>query len=200
MTLSSSSSSHAGEGFLFLQIILFSFLNCGLMQFSLMCEADGNQSAFSSVRRGWGEQINAVYYSVRFSKLRINDIFTCVIWRMDSGRGEHRSSADCQWQPLLSYITALFLRWLFTRADYCAAWLCPPHPSASPPPSPLGKAFFVSANLQVQFSELRFNEIFYCMGWRMELISLPQRGKRMRRADQCCILLLLLLLLFSAVF
>ena len=27
---------------------------------------------------------------------------------MDSGRGEHRSSADCQWQPLLSYLTALF--------------------------------------------------------------------------------------------
>ena len=152
------------------------------------------------MERGWGEQINAVYYyyyyyySVRFSKLRINDIFTCVIWRMDSGRGEHRSSADCQWQPLLSYLTALFLRWLFTRTDYCAAWLCPPHPLLT-----LEKAFFVSANLQVRFSELRFNEIFYCMGWRMELISLPQRGKRMRRADQCCILLLLLLL-FSAVF
>ena len=77
---------------------------------------------------GWGEQINAVYYSVRFSKLRINDIFTCVRWIMDSGRGEHRSSADCQWQPLLSYLTALFSRWLFTRTDYCAAWLCPPHP------------------------------------------------------------------------
>ena len=87
----------------------------------------------------------------------------------------------------------LLLCWLFTRTDCCATLRCSPHPSASPPPSPLEKAFFVSANLQVQFSELRFNEIFYCMGWRMELISLPQSGKRMRRADQCCIL-------FSAVF
>ena len=25
-----------------------------------------------------------------------------------TGRGEHRSSADCQWQPLLSYLIALF--------------------------------------------------------------------------------------------
>ena len=71
--------------------------------------------------------VTANYY-VQFSKLKSNSVFTCIRWRMDSGRGEHRSSADCQWQPLLSYITALFLRWSFTRTDYCAAWLCPPHP------------------------------------------------------------------------
>ena len=76
----------------------------------------------------WRRLFVATNYFVQLSKLKFNDIFTCVRWRMDSGRGEHRSSADCQWQPLLSYITALFLRWSFTRTDYCAAWLCPPHP------------------------------------------------------------------------
>ena len=76
----------------------------------------------------WGRLFVTANYFVQFSKLKFNDIFTCVRWRMDSGRGEHRSSADCQWQPLLSYLTALFLRWSFTRTDYCAAWLCPPHP------------------------------------------------------------------------
>ena len=33
-------------------IIQCGFLNCGLMQFSLMCEADRNQSAFSSGEGG----------------------------------------------------------------------------------------------------------------------------------------------------
>ncbi|MDY5861002.1 MAG: hypothetical protein SPJ77_08520, partial [Eubacteriales bacterium] len=27
---------------------------------------------------------------------------------LKTGRGEHRSSADCQWQPLLYYLTDLF--------------------------------------------------------------------------------------------
>ena len=76
----------------------------------------------------WRRLFVATNYFVQLSKLKFNDIFTCVRWRMDSGRGEHRSSADCQWQPLLSYLTALFSRWLFARTDYCAAWLCPPHP------------------------------------------------------------------------
>ena len=76
----------------------------------------------------WRRLFVTANYFVQFSKLKFNDIFTCVRWRMDSGRGEHRSSADCQRQPLLSYITALFSRWLFARTDYCAAWLCPPHP------------------------------------------------------------------------
>ena len=42
---------------------------------------------------------------------------------------------------------------------------------------------FVFAYYFVQFSKLRINDIFSFMGWRMELISLLQRGKRMRRSD-----------------
>ena len=78
----------------------------------------------------WRRLFVLANYFVQFSKLKFNDIFTCVRWRMDSGRGEHRSSADCQWQPLLSYLTALFSRWLFAqqtivRHDFALLFLFP---------------------------------------------------------------------------
>ena len=41
--------SHRRRLSLCLQILKCDFPNCGLRQFSLMCEADGNQSAFHSV-------------------------------------------------------------------------------------------------------------------------------------------------------
>ena len=51
---------------------------------------------------------------MQFSQLKSNDIFTCIRWRMDSGRGEHRSSADCQWQPLL---TAFFMLIIYQNSS-----------------------------------------------------------------------------------
>ena len=74
----------------------------------------------------------------------------------------------------------LLLCCLFDRTDYCATWLCPPHPLLT-----LGKAF-VTANYYVQFSKLKSNSVFTCIRWRMDSVSHRQRGKRMRRTTQWC--------------
>ena len=74
-----------------------------------------------------------------------------------TGRGEHRSSADCQWQPLLSYLTDLFyvdflreqtiVRHDFVLLILFSRW----------------RRLFVLANYFVQFSKLKFNDIFTCV-------------------------------------
>ena len=77
---------------------------------------------------------------------------------MDSGRGEHRSSADCQWQPLLYYLTDLF------HVDYLPEQTIVRHDFVLLILFPRWGRLFVFAYYFVQFSKLRINDIFSFMG------------------------------------
>ena len=77
-------------------------------------------------------------------------------------RGEHRSSADCQWQPLLYYLTDLF------HVDYLPEQTIVRHDFVL-----LirrlrrhllrWRRLFVATNYFVQLSKLKFNDIFTCV-------------------------------------
>ena len=74
-----------------------------------------------------------------------------------TGSDEHRSSADCQWQPLLSYLTALF------HVDYLREYSIVRHDFALLILFSRWRRLFVTANYFVQFSKLKFNNIFTCV-------------------------------------